>query len=96
MRYLLDVIYRGSAHRYTADYPDPGPTTAHVAAAFLADLTVLVMEAPAEPPAEAHALFATMKALEEPDGSWSGAEVVDALTEWFAELGFDVSGVVPT
>ncbi|GGM67608.1 hypothetical protein GCM10012275_42720 [Longimycelium tulufanense] len=36
-------------------------------------------------------LFRRLKNVEEPDGSWSGATVVEELTSWFQDLGFDLS-----
>jgi hypothetical protein len=38
-------------------------------------------------PAAVLNLLRRIKALEEPDGSWPGADVVDAVTEWFATFG---------
>jgi hypothetical protein len=32
-----------------------------------------------------------IKAIEEPDGSWPGGDVVDVLTEWFVSHGCDLS-----
>jgi hypothetical protein len=38
-----------------------------------------------------HELFWTIKnEVEEPDGSWPGADVVDVLSAWFTKHGFDV------
>lgn len=33
--------------------------------------------------------------IEDKDGGWNGADVVDALTQWFSTLGYPVDGPVP-
>jgi hypothetical protein len=47
--------------------------------------------AAAGPVAAISVLYARIKAIEEPDGSWPGGDVVDVLTEWFASRGCDLS-----
>ncbi|MFB7836016.1 hypothetical protein [Streptomyces sp. NPDC056056] len=37
-------------------------------------------------------LFDDVKAIEDADGSWDGADVVDLLTGWFTRLGINVKG----
>jgi len=36
-------------------------------------------------------LFARIKQVEQPDGGWPGADVVDVLCEWFTSLGYDIN-----
>ena len=40
--------------------------------------------------AAAAGLLARIKRIEQPDGTWPGAGVVDILTGWFTDLGFDI------
>lgn len=44
-----------------------------------------------------HELFTTIKdEIEEGDGSWNGGDVVELLTRWFTELGYDVDAPTRT
>lgn len=44
-----------------------------------------------------HKLFAAVKNdVEEPNGRWNGAAVVELLDQWFTDLGYDVAAPAST
>ena len=40
-------------------------------------------------------LLKRIKQIEQSDGGWPGADVVDILTSWFTDLGFDIEADEP-
>lgn len=100
---IADPWITGSGGRARPDPPNPAaadtPLCNELAAALPTD-RFSTSDDPGEPTnraapdtsaaAAALTLFARIKSLEESDGGWPGADVVDELTAFFGEFGIDV------
>jgi hypothetical protein len=88
----------GNAWDGGADRPAPAPKPTSVSAARPSEDTPGVRAEVAtvsSAPAVVLDLLRSIKALEQSDGSWPGADVVDAVTEWFTTFGIDPQAPPP-